>query len=578
MKTFESLGLSEPVLKVLAEIGFEQPSEIQAEAIPVLLTEFIDFIGQAQTGTGKTAAFGLPLIEKVEVESRHTQALVLAPTRELCQQIAEQLQTFSKYVKGLNVLPVFGGANIGQQIKALKKPTQIIVATPGRLIDLIKRKALYLDELSCLILDEADEMLNMGFKDELDEILSYTPEDKLVWLFSATLPAGIKKIISNYMDDPFEVRVSAKNEMNKNIEHQFVSVKNADKIEALSRFLDIHEDMRALIFCRTRRETKNLADILKARNYKTEALHGDLNQNQRDHVMKRFKNHQLEVVIATDVAARGIDVNDLSHVFHMTLPDDMAYYTHRSGRTARAGKHGVSIAFVNRKEQFKIRQLEKKLKINFEKIAVPAVALIAENRMQHFGVRLLQQKTKGFVSDTLLEQMNMLFANLSKEELIAKVVSRELSKLNLNADKEIKEDLSEGKGKKDRKSKERRKDKNGKSNRSERSDRSDRRDRSERKDRRSKDSKPRDGKKNSKNNQSPRYFINLGKRDKLDKKDLVDLMSSLAGLKKKDIGKIDILKSYSFFEVDRDAAHKIKASLNKITLDDGRKLRVNRDN
>jgi ATP-dependent RNA helicase DeaD len=359
LDSFKHLGLSTPILKVISELGFEKPSEIQERAVPELIQKDLDFIGLAQTGTGKTAAFAWPLLERVDTSNPTTQALILAPTRELGQQIAQQLEVFSRFQKRINILAVYGGAPITTQLRALRKPQHIIIATPGRLIDLIKRKAVFLDQLKFLVLDEADEMLNMGFKEDLDTILSYTPEEKLVWLFSATMSGEIKRIVKKYMDDPFEVRLNTKNEVNTNIEHQFVAVKQANKKAALCRFLDVTPNLRGVVFCRTRRETQELADLLQSKNYRTDALHGDLSQRLRDRVMQKFKNHELQVLIATDVAARGIDVDDLTHVFHFTLPDDVPYYTHRSGRTARAGKEGTSIAFINTHEKHRINRLQK---------------------------------------------------------------------------------------------------------------------------------------------------------------------------------------------------------------------------
>lgn len=338
LTNFKQLGLSENLLKAINELGFNSPTDIQQQAIPKLIKDDRDFIGLAQTGTGKTAAFGLPLLERIDPAMKATQALILAPTRELGQQIAEQLDIYSKYQEKLNVLAVYGGASITNQMRALKRTQHAIIATPGRLLDLIKRRAVNLESVRFLVLDEADEMLNMGFKEDLDLILSYTPEEKLTWLFSATMPKEIKKIVNKYMDNPTEVRINSKEQVNVDIEHQYALVKASDKAEALSRILDISPDMRGVVFCRTKNETQELAELLLRQNYKADSLHGDLSQAQRDRVMRRFKKHELHVLIATDVAARGIDVNDLTHVIHYTLPDDNSYYTHRSGRTARAGK------------------------------------------------------------------------------------------------------------------------------------------------------------------------------------------------------------------------------------------------
>ncbi|MFK8105261.1 MAG: DEAD/DEAH box helicase [Saprospiraceae bacterium] len=433
MGSFKELGLSDEILKVLTEIGFEEPSDIQAEAIPQLMDGERDFIGLAQTGTGKTAAFGLPLLERIDAKNSATQGLVLAPTRELGQQIAEQLYTFSKYLKQVNVLAVYGGAAIMNQIKALRKPQHVIIATPGRLIDLIKRKAVNLEELKFLVLDEADEMLNMGFKDELDQILSYTPDEKSTWLFSATMPNEIKRIVKMYMDDPIEVRVNAKMKVNANIEHQFVTIRHSSKTAGLTRFLDLTPDIRAVVFCRTRRETQSLAEELLKRDYKADALHGDLSQAQRDRVMKRFKTNDLQVLIATDVAARGIDVNDLTHVFHYDLPDDHAYYTHRSGRTARAGKKGISIALVGGRETMRIARFEKQLGISFKKVLVPKLKEIMEVRLKTWSQTILEQKVPDNIDEQLVADANTELAALSKEDLILKLLASELEKLNRGA-------------------------------------------------------------------------------------------------------------------------------------------------
>ena len=450
MTTFKELGLSDEILKVLKEIGFEKPSKIQREAIPRLMEGGTDLIGLAQTGTGKTAAFGLPLLEHIDPSKKHTQALVLAPTRELGKQIAEQLHQFSKYLKKVNVLAVYGGAYIGAQIKALQKTQHVIIATPGRLIDLIERKAVKLDKLEVLVLDEADEMLNMGFKDELDKILSYTPEEKHTWLFSATMPHEIKRMVNTYMNDPVEIRINAAEKVNTNIEHQFTIVRRNDKAEALTRFLDVEPNMRGVVFCRTRMDTRDLAEILLGKNYKADALHGDLSQNQRDRVMRRFKEHDLQVLIATDVAARGIDVADLTHVFHHTLPDDASYYTHRSGRTARAGRKGISIAFIGGRDGGRIRTLERQLGISFKKVPVPQASEIAEKRVKSWCFEILEKEPKDKIDLEILESATTIFENLSKEELLAKVLLHELEKMNLDSNKDLNDEERRGGGRGDR--------------------------------------------------------------------------------------------------------------------------------
>ena len=425
------MGLSDEVLKVLEELGFDTPSQIQEKSIPHLLEAYDDFIGLAQTGTGKTAAFGLPLLERIDPDFEATQALVLAPTRELGQQIASQLEHFGKYLKRINILAVYGGAAISNQIKALRRTQHVIIATPGRLIDLIKRKAIKLDQLQVIVLDEADEMLNMGFKEDLDKILSYTPDDKMTWLFSATMPKQIKKIVDTYMEDPFEVRIDATSKVNTNIEHQYISVKQNDKTEALKRILDLNPNMRGVVFCRTKRDTQALAEDLLQKNYMADALHGDLSQAQRDRVMKRFKNHSLQVLIATDVAARGIDVQDLTHVFHFTLPDETSYYTHRSGRTARAGKEGLSIAFINGKEIYRINRLQKELDIEFTKIEIPNVNDIAKVRIENWCVDVVDMDVKKIDKD-LLDMATTQLGELSKEELIERMLYVELKSLHLD--------------------------------------------------------------------------------------------------------------------------------------------------
>lgn len=450
MDAFKKLGLSEEILKAIGELGFESPTDIQKDAIPRLLSEDKDLIGLAQTGTGKTAAFGLPLVERIDPSIQATQGLILAPTRELGKQIAEQIHVFSKYMDKVNVLVVYGGAAIYNQIKALKKTQHIIIATPGRLIDLISRKAVKLDQLQYLVLDEADEMLNMGFKDELDEILRHTPEEKLTWLFSATMPSFIKKIVKEYMDEPIEIRIDAKNEVNKNIEHQYTVVRPRDKSQALMRFLDINSSMRGVVFCRTRRDTQELAEYLLQKNYKADALHGDLSQAQRDRVMRRFKKHELQVLIATDVAARGIDVNDLTHVFHHSLPDDNSYYTHRSGRTARAGKKGTSIAFVTGREKHRIGRLERHLGISFEPVKVPDTDSIAEIRMTNWATEILEQETDGKVEKKISDNVELILTDLSKEELIARLLTKEMERLGLGASKDLNDDSPSRGGSRDR--------------------------------------------------------------------------------------------------------------------------------
>jgi len=437
LEQFQRLGLSQNVLHAIEQLGYETPTEIQAQAIPHLLGGERDFIGLAQTGTGKTAAFGLPLLERLDPSKRHVQALVLAPTRELGQQIAQQIELFAKYDEGIQTTAVYGGANIATQISQLRKPCQVVIATPGRLIDLAKRKAIALDQIECVVLDEADEMLNMGFKEELDTILAMTPDSKRTWLFSATMPKEIRRLVKHYMTDPIEVRIDPKTAVNDQIEHRYALVRNVDKAEALTRFMDLNQELFAVVFCRTKRETQELAEGLMKKGYRADALHGDLSQPQRDRVMKRFKLKHLQVLIATDVAARGIDVQDVTHVFHFNLPNDNAYYTHRSGRTARAGKKGVSIAFISRREKAIISRMAGALSIDFTPISIPDSKAIASARLDHWAQVVIEREENEGLPMDLWFAMKERFEGVSKDALLNRLVSLELSKLHVTRGKDL---------------------------------------------------------------------------------------------------------------------------------------------
>lgn len=449
---FKDLGLSDSILEILEELKFTVPTDIQAQAIPLLVSKKTDIIGLAQTGTGKTAAFALPILEKLDMSIKTPQVLILAPTRELGRQITAQLNIFSKNQKGVSVTAVYGGAPIYNQIKDLKKTQHIVIATPGRLLDLIKRRAIKLGACHTVVLDEADEMLNMGFKEDIDSILeSIDNEDYSTWLFSATMPKAIRKIVEKYMTEPAVVEVSTGNEVNTNISHHYACVRSRDKSEALKRFFDINPELRAVVFCRTRRDTQELAESLLAFGYKVDSLHGDLSQNQREKVMSRFRDGKISALIATDVAARGIDVNDLTHVFHYALPDELAYYTHRSGRTGRAGKKGMSIAFIGHKQLFRIKQLQKSLSIEFSKINIPLASEVATSRVEMWCRDIMKQRVKNKIPEDLLEKAQILFGNLSKEELISKFLKTELDSLNLDKNDDINDEvLPERKGDRDR--------------------------------------------------------------------------------------------------------------------------------
>ena len=371
------------------------------------------------------------MLDLLDPESDFTQAIVLAPTRELGQQIAEQLALFSGKQKGIRTLAVYGGANIAMQIKALKKTRHVVIATPGRLIDLVKRKAIHLEQVRYVVLDEADEMLNMGFKEELDTILGFTPEEKQTWLFSATMPKEIRRMVKDYMSDPFEVRIDPKTVVNTNIEHQYAVVHPKDKAEALTRFLDLDPELYGVVFCRTKMDTQKLAEHLIKGGYRADAIHGDLSQAARDRVMMRFKQRDLQVLIATDVAARGIDVNDLTHVFHFALPNDQAYYTHRSGRTARAGKKGISMSLIGFKEKYKINHLEKGLGVDFARVEVPLADAVVETRLRSWAMGLMAEVEGAAPPQELVEQIDLLLGPLSKEDMVSRLVARELGRLNL---------------------------------------------------------------------------------------------------------------------------------------------------
>jgi len=531
---FSKLGLSQPICDVLEDLGFEQPTPIQEKAIPMLLENNpTDFIGLAQTGTGKTAAFGLPLIDLIDAKNSATQALIMAPTRELGQQTAQQLVNFSKSKRGVNVEVVYGGADISRQMKALKKPTQIVVATPGRLLDLIKRRAINLQHVEFVVLDEADEMLNMGFKDDIDEILSHTLENRVTWLFSATMPKEIRRLVNTYMKDPLEVSVDAAQKSNKDISHQYVVTKTNNKLSALKRFLDIQPDMKGIMFCRTKMDTQEIADELSKLGYAVEALHGDLSQRQRDTVMKRFKTRSMQLLIATDVAARGIDVNDLTHVFHHKLPDQLESYTHRSGRTGRAGKKGISMAFINPREGRKITEIERKVNVTFEKVTIPTIDELKVSRLNNWASLILNTKVDEKAED-ILNSLHGQFEGLSKEDLLKRLITTQLDHLMVQGNEE--DDLNEGQGQK-----------------------------GEKKERRSKAVEG-----------ANRYFINVGRMDGITEADLIHFLSDVTGIGRRLFSEVSLQKNCSFFNLDAKHDDGLSKHFEYIEVE-GRPIRVNRD-
>ena len=454
MMNFEVLGLSKPVLRAIAELGFESPTPIQEQAIPVMLGGNQDVVALAQTGTGKTAAFGLPLIDLLDFNQRHTQALILAPTRELCMQITRDLQNFSKHTGGAHVVAIYGGASIEGQIREMRKGPQIVVATPGRLVDMIERGVVDLTRIDFVVLDEADEMLTMGFKDDLDLILSQTPEEKNTWLFSATMPHEVQRIAKNYMSEPFEVTVGQRNSGNENIEHLYYVVHAKDRYLALKRIADYNPDIFAIVFCRTKAETQQVADALIKDGYNADALHGDLSQAQRDFVMKRYRSRSLQMLVATDVAARGIDVNDVTHVINYNLPDEIESYTHRSGRTARAGKSGVSIAIIHSKELHKIREIEKIIKRKFAQAQIPTGFDVCEQQLMALVKRIHNVEVDEKTVERYLPQVFEELQELSREDIIKRFVSIEFNRfaeyyrnapdLNHNAQRDDRRALAPG--------------------------------------------------------------------------------------------------------------------------------------
>lgn len=534
--TFSELGLRETVLQSITELGFEAPTPIQQKAIPHLLQINSDFVGLAQTGTGKTAAFGLPLINNITFQKSLPQALIICPTRELCLQITSDLERYAKNDPHISVVAVYGGADIRRQMRELKDAT-IIVATPGRLCDLIDRKAAKLNEVSTVVLDEADEMLNMGFKEDIDRILEDTPEDKNVWLFSATMPQEVARIAKNYMDKPLEVAIGHKNQTNENIEHIYYSVKEKDRYAGLKRLIDVNPDIFGVVFCRTRTETQSVAEKLSKDGYNAEPLHGDLSQAQRDNVMKRFRERTLQLLVATDVAARGIDVDSITHVINYNLPDDIENYTHRSGRTARAGKKGQSLVLINTRENGKIRAIEKQIRTKFTVGEIPSPEVICGIQLSSLINKVKAVDVKEEDIAKFLPQIMDDFSTLSKEEVIKKFISVEFNHFieyyeragDLNAKSDRGSDREERFGR----------------------DRGDRgRDRRDRDDRDDAD--------------KTRFFVSLGKRDGLNPGGLLRVICDATGLKSANVGKIDVLPSFSFFEADNKYADSILKEVNGV--------------
>lgn len=552
MITFSELGLDEKLVKATDALGFVNPTPIQEQSIPVLLSGTKDMIGLAQTGTGKTAAFGLPLLHLVDDKQRFPQALVVCPTRELCLQIVTEMENFKKFMTGMHIVAVYGGTSIGLQIRELKRGMQIVVATPGRLIDLIERKAIDLEQIKYVVLDEADEMLNMGFQEDVEFILQNTPNRESTWLFSATMPPEIKKVTKRYMKEPFEVTVGKMNTANKNIDHQYYVTQAQHRYEALKRLIDFNPGMYGIIFTRTKADAQEIAERLTREGYDIDALHGDLTQQQRDKVMNAFRDKTLQLLIATDVAARGIDVKEITHVINYELPDDTEVYTHRSGRTGRAGSTGVCMSIVHVREIYKLRSIERIVQNRFSKLEIPSGKDVCRKQFYHFMDKLLQVDISHGDYQTYLPMLQEKFADVTKEEILTRMASMEFDrflKYYENA-----EDLNV------REQQRREKDGNRRvsDNRDDRS--------------RSNDYNNNRGTRSS--GDYARLFVNLGTKDGFYKASFLQFILDMSDLRKDVLGRIDMKEMNSWIEIDKRAA---KQMINAIDGKNyrGRRIRMN---
>ena len=518
MNTFQQLGLNEDLLHAITDLGFETPSDVQIKAIPVLLEKDTDLVALAQTGTGKTAAFGFPMLQKINIDSRTTQGLILSPTRELCLQITNEIKLYGKYCKGLNVVAIYGGSSITDQARDVKKGAQIIVATPGRMKDMISRKLVDISKIEYAVLDEADEMLNMGFFEDITDILSYTPADKNTWLFSATMPQEVSTIAKKFMGSPVEITVGNKNESTNQVSHEYYLINSRDRYDALKRLSDANPDIFSVVFCRTKRDTQKVAEQLIEDGYNAGALHGDLSQNQRDLVMKSFRNKQIQMLVATDVAARGIDVDDITHVVNYQLPDEPEIYTHRSGRTGRAGKTGISMVLVSKSEVRKIKSIERIIKKDFVKKEIPDGMDICEVQLMSLANKIHNTEINHEI-DKYLTSINELFADSSKDDLIKKFFSVEFTRFFNYYQKSKNLNISEG-------------------------SRGDSRDES---------------RNFSENSNSTRYFINVGNKDGYDWMSLKDFLKDVLELGRDDVFKVEVKDSFSFFNTEKELQEKVLA-------------------
>src|SRR6476660_1111106 len=550
MTTFEGLGLEEKLLKAVSELGFEEPTTNQEKAIPVLLSGTKDFVGLAQTGTGKTAAFGLPLLQLIDAGKKHPQALAVCPTRELCMQIVNEIELFKKHIRGAHVVAVYGGASIGAQIRDLKRGVQIVVATPGRLIDLIERKAVNLEQIEYVVLDEADEMLNMGFQEDIEFILQNTPKRESTWLFSATMPPEISKVSKRYMRQPIEITIGKLNTANINIDHQYYVTTAHYRYEALKRLIDFNPGIYGLIFTRTKADAQEISEKLIREGYDIDALHGDLTQVQRDKVMGQFRDKSLQLLIATDVAARGIDVVGITHVINYELPDDVEVYTHRSGRTGRAGKTGVCMSIVHTRETGRIRQIERMVQVPFHKLEIPSGKDVCRKQFFYFMDKLLQTDISHGDYETYLPMLQEKFADVSKDEVLKRVAALEFDRFLKYY--ENSEDLNTRERKDDR-------SRTAPEGRGERFG-------DKRRDTR--------GREFSGGGNSTRLFINLGTKDGFYKASFLQFILDMSDLSKDVLGRIDMKEMNSWIEIDKQVANKMIESIDGKKYK-GRRLRMN---
>ena len=528
MKKFQELGINNLLLKSIKNLGFDTPTEVQNKVIPILLKNESDIVTLAQTGTGKTAAFGFPILQKIDPSSKKTQGLILSPTRELCLQITQDIKSYSEFVKGLNIVAVYGGASITDQSKKIKKGAQIIVATPGRILDMIKRKIVNISKIEYCVLDEADEMLNMGFHEEIKNILSFTPEDKSTWLFSATMPKEVSSIAKKFMHNPVEVIIGSKNAGTKNVSHEYYVVNGRERYQTLKRLSDFNPSIFSVIFCRTKRDTQKVAENLIEDGYSAGALHGDLSQNQRDLIMKSFRNKQIQMLVATDVAARGIDVDNITHVINYQLPDEIETYTHRSGRTGRAGKIGVSIIIITQSELRKIKSIEKIIQNKILKKNIPNGEEICFVQLNHLAKKINNTKVNSEIN-SFLPEFKKEINHLTKDELIQKLASVEFLRFHnyYKNSKDLNLSVSS--------------------------------------------SSPIEFKSNKKN--SIRFFMNIGKKDNFNWMTLKDFIKDNTKLSNDEIFHVDVMENFSFFNTYEKFKSKVISTLSEIKIND-RKIKI----